>query len=86
MSKPRYSVVTAIFGRGYEKLREVENPQPDVEYVCVTDDPDLDSPTWRVKLIRDIGTEDPFAKLFEARYRQFDFASSDTVVWIDGSI
>ena len=68
MSKPRYSVVTAIFGHGYEKLREVKLLDSDAEYICVTDDPDLKSDTWQVKQVPGIGTEDPFAKLFEARY------------------
>lgn len=87
MTKPRYSVLTCVFGKNYEKLREVSNPQPDVEYVCVSDDPDLKSETWKIvrpDVLRSI--QDPFAKLFVARYNQFSFASSDTAVWIDGSI
>lgn len=83
----RYTVLTCVFGKDYEKLREVSNPQPDVEYVCVSDDPDLKSDTWKTVVPENFaGYSDPFAKVFATRYNQFRFASSDTVVWLDGSI
>lgn len=44
----RYSVLTFIIGRGYEKVHELLHKQDDVDYVLVTDDPSLASSTWRV--------------------------------------
>ena len=44
----RYSVVTYIFG-DYEKLREIQGTlDPDAEYICITDNPDLKSDTWQI--------------------------------------
>lgn len=33
----KYSIVSYVFN-GYEIPREVQNPDPDVEYIMVTDD------------------------------------------------
>lgn len=61
--------MTCVVGQDYEKLREVERPQPDVEYVCATDDPDLESKTWKiVRPEKFAALSDPFAKVFTARY------------------
>jgi hypothetical protein len=44
----KYTVLTFIFGKNYEKLHEVQEPAPDVEYLLVTDDDTLVSSTWKV--------------------------------------
>lgn len=84
--KYKYSVITAIFD-GYEMLREVQNPRHDVEYVVVTDDPNLTSKTWKIKLI-DTFFDDMsgYAKSFYVKYHPFEFIESDTFIWVDGSI
>lgn len=43
----RYSILTYNFN-GYEILREIENPQDDVEYIYVTDNQEFKSDTWNV--------------------------------------
>lgn len=67
--KPRYTILTCVFGKDYEKLREIVDPQPDVEYVCVSDNPDLESKTWKIVRPEDFTKfPDPFAKVFTTRY------------------
>ena len=33
---------------GYERLHEVNDPDPNADYVMVTDDPTMTSKTWRI--------------------------------------
>ena len=44
----KYSVLSFIIGHGYEILHEISNPQNDVEYLMITDDPNLTSNTWTI--------------------------------------
>ena len=43
----KYSVLCYIFN-GYEQVREVQEKDPNAEYILVTDDPKLKSNTWKV--------------------------------------
>ena len=43
----KYSVLCYIFN-GYEQVREVQEKDPNAEYILVTDDPKLKSKTWKV--------------------------------------
>jgi len=83
----RYSVLTFVIGKGYERVHEISGRQDDVEYVLVTDDPDLRSGTWKV--VYDEGLlayKTPFERCFRIRYGAFRYCSSDTCVTIDGSM
>ena len=83
----KYSVLSFIIGKGYEILHEVKNPQPDVEYIMVTDDPDLRSSTWKVVYDEDLLKLQPgFERCFAVRYNAFKYCSTDVCVTIDGSI
>jgi len=77
MSKYLYSVLTVNTG-GYEPIREVSKPNKDVEYVCVTDNPDLKSKTWKLIYIPDIW-------FLYVKHHPYEFISSDVCLWLDGS-
>lgn len=82
----KYSVITALFDN-YEILREVQNPRDDVEYIVVTDNPELKSSTWKVKLIDSFfDGMSGYAKSFYIKYHPFEFINSDVFLWVDGSI
>ena len=85
-SKKKCSVLTFIFGKGYEKLHEPKCPDPDVEYVLVTDDRDLKSDVW--KIVYDMSFEgmSGFEKCFRTRYNVFNYCSTDVCMTVDGSI
>lgn len=86
-SKKRYTILSFIIGRDYELLHEVKCPQDDVEYLMVTDDPELQSKTWRVVFDEDLlKLETPFERCFAVRYNVFKYASTDLCFTIDGSI
>lgn len=83
----KYSILTCVFG-GYEHLSEVHNPNPDVEYICCTDDPNLKSNTWQI-VVCDSNMMDMSPKTTRWKYPKFhpyEFVSSDICLYIDGSI
>ena len=83
----KYSVLTFIIGKGYEKVHEIENMQDDVEYLLVTDDPDLKSNTWKVTYDEDLlSFKTPFERCFRVRYNIFKYCTTDICITIDGSM
>lgn len=85
MRRPSYTVLTFLFGN-YEKLHEVEDVQPNVEYLCITDNKNLRSSTWKVIYDEVDPSFTPFRKVIETRYNPFKYASAEVCLIIDGSI
>lgn len=83
---PKYSILSCIFS-GYEMVREVLDPNPDIEYIMVTDNPDLRSETWRIlyypQLLDYPEGQDRWAYV---RYHPFEFVNTNICLYIDGSI
>lgn len=79
----KYSVLTYNFGN-YEILREIDNPNPDIEYILVTDNNNLKSNTW--KIIHFNKFNNPIENTYYVKYHPFDFISTNLLVLIDGSI
>lgn len=83
----RYSILTFVIGKGYEKVHEIENKQDDVEYLLITDDDTLKSDTWKVIYDADLlQYKTPFERCFRVRYNVFKYCTTDTCVTIDGSM
>ena len=83
--KYRYSVLTYIVN-DYEIVHEVEYKLPDVEYVLVTDNPNLKSNTWKIVYEKNQFPDDPFDLCYKIRFNPFQYVSSDIVMRIDGSM
>lgn len=91
MSK-KYSVVTFIFG-DYEILREPTIPDPDAEYICITDRKDLKSTNWKI-IVDDQGIKEGdyegnnvyLRRTFKGKYHWMDYCSTDNCFRVDGSI
>ena len=81
----KYSVLTYVFN-GYEIPREVQNPDPDVEYIMVTDDENTKLNTWKVIVDHDLDGLSPFDKCYAVRFNCFKYATTDICIRIDGSI
>ena len=81
----KYSILTFVFGT-YEKLHEIGEIDSDVEYVCVTDNENLKSNTWKIIIDHELDGKGVFDKCFSVRYNPFKYVSSDVVVTVDGSI
>lgn len=89
----KYSVVTFIFGKDYEILREPIIPDPDAEYICITDNPNLKSKNWKI-IVDDQGIKEDnyegnnttLRRVFKAKYHWMDYCSTDNCFRVDGSI
>lgn len=81
----KYTVLTFIFN-DYEKIHEVIDPDPEAEYLLITDDPELKSATWRVVYDPGLDGLSPFDKAYRVRYGLFKYASADICVCVDGSV
>ena len=81
----RYTVLTYIFG-GYEIVQEVREKDPNAEYLLITDDPHLTSKTWDVVVDTSMNGWPVMEKCYYVRFHPFQWAHTDTVVRIDGSI
>ena len=79
------AVITYIFGKNKELLRTPLVIDPDVEYICVTDQPDLKSNVWKIvydnidqaNCIRD--------KMVYVKYNSFKYTNADKILVMDGS-
>jgi len=82
----KYSILTCIFS-GYEQIREVIDPDPDIEYILVTDNQNLKSDTWQIKYYPQLldYPEGPDRWAY-IRYHPFEFVNTDICLYIDGSI
>lgn len=86
MVKYRYTIITCNFGN-YEIVREVKNPLQDVEYIYITDDPNLTSETWNVIYDETYNSyQFPFDKVIKFRSKCLEYCNSDICIRIDGSI
>jgi len=81
----RYTVLTYNFG-GYEQVHEVKEKDPEAEYILVTDDVTAKSKTWQIVWAHTDDRLTPFEKCYDVRYHPFEYAQSDIVVRLDGSI
>ena len=81
----RYSILTYIFNN-YERLKEIKDPQEDVEYICITDDANLKSDTWKVVYDKNLEGLSTFDKCYKVRFSLFDYVSTDICIRIDSSI
>lgn len=77
MSEYKYSILTVNFGK-YEILLDPKEPRDDVEYVCVTDDPDLKSDVWKI-------IYKPGMWFLYPKHNPYEFVSTDVCLWLDGS-
>lgn len=83
--EPKYTVLTYIFG-GYEVVHEVEEKDPEAEYVLVTDDKTLTSRTWTIVHEDSMEGWPVMDKCYYVRFHPFKYVNTDTVIRIDGSI
>ncbi len=80
-------VYTCISG-GYDNLKEIINPEPEVDYICFTDDIKLHSETWDIKILpgfTELLNQTKKARCIKVLPHLF-LSKYKTSVWIDGNI
>lgn len=81
---PRYTVLTYIFG-DYERVHEIEEKDPNADYILVTDNPSLHSDTWRI-VLDELSGLSAMEKCYDVRYHPFRYAKTELCVRLDSSI
>lgn len=69
----------------YEIIREINNPDPDVEYIMITDNVLTRSKTWKIKYIKELLEKPIWKRCWTVRYNVFDYVSSDICIYLDAS-
>ena len=79
-------VITYIFGTNKEKLREPKVIDKDTEYLCITDNPNLQSKNWKIVF-------DPMKEISSLRdkmawvkYNPFKYTNSERILIMDGTL
>lgn len=80
----RYTVLTYIFGN-YECVHEVEQTDPEAEYILVTDRRDLTSHTWRI-ILDEMPGMTAMEKCYDVRFHPFRYAKTELCIRLDASI
>jgi hypothetical protein len=83
----KFTVITAIFGN-YDCLRDNQHQNKDVDYLCITDNPNLKSNTWKIIVNPEQINPDwsPRKKTYYVRYHLFEFCNTPNAIWMDASI
>lgn len=77
-------VYTGIFG-GYDTLIDPDIVEPDIEYVCFTDDPDLTSEIWEV-IVLDLDYGPMLSNRYVKTHPHEFFPDYEFSVYVDGNI
>lgn len=83
--KPRYTILCYIINN-YEVVHEVIERDPDAEYILVTDDPKLESKTWKVIYDKSLEGLSIFDKCYAIRFNIFKYVTSDICIYLDANI
>jgi len=80
-------VYTALFGGYEELLRQPIAAESDLDFICFTDDPELESDTWRIEVVEPPLRSDParssrFPKICAHRF----LGDYDASLYVDNSV
>lgn len=83
----KYAVIMYNFNN-YEIMRDVPDCalDPDIEYLYITDDPNLKAKNWKIILDHDLDGLSPFDKCYRVRFNLFKYTSAEMVLYVDGSL
>lgn len=82
----RYTVLCYIMNN-YENVREVEEVDPEAEYVMVVDDHSLTSKTWKVIYDEELARiPSVFDRCYRVRFNVFKYASTPICVYLDANV
>ena len=73
---------------GYEIMRDIPDCalDQDIEYLYITDDPNLKAKNWKIIIDHDLDELSSFDKCYRVRFNLFKYTNADYVMYIDGSI
>ena len=82
----RYTILCYIMNN-YENVREVEEFDPEAEYVMVVDDPSISSKTWKVIYDKELASmSSVFDRCYNVRFNLFKYASTPICIYLDANV
>lgn len=85
MRTPRRAVYTAVLG-GYE-ARLSQPPESDIDFICLTDNPEMSSDRWRIELVEPVFAADPVRSARHLKILGHPVLSDyDETLWIDNRV
>lgn len=87
MSSDRVCVYTSLFGQYEDLLEQPVAATSDIGFICFTDDPDLRSDSWQIRVVKPVLPTDPtrsarYLKICPHRF----LPSFDVSLYIDNSV
>lgn len=82
---PRYTVLCYNINH-YEIVHEIKEKDPEAEYLMITDDPSLQSQTWKVIYDKNLQGMSTFDKCYAIRFGLFKYAHADICLYLDANI
>lgn len=80
------AVITYIFGKNKELLREPLVIDPDTEYICVTDNKDLTSINWKIVIDEMTDITSLRDKMANVKYNPFKYTNAENILVMDGTL
>lgn len=83
----KYAVIMYNFNN-YEIMRDVPDCalDSDIEYLYITDNPNLKANNWKIILDHDLDGLSPFDKCYRVRFNLFKYTDAEMVLYVDGSL
>ena len=82
----KYAVITYIFGKNQELLREPLVIDKDVEYICVTDQKDLKSKIWKIIYEPQNNVKSLRDKVALVKFNPFKYTNAEKIIIQDSSL
>ena len=81
----KYTVLTYIINN-YEFVHEIDEKDPEADYILVTDDENLKSDTWTIIYDPQLKSLSPLDACYSIRYNVFNYAKTDICIYLDSNI
>lgn len=82
----KYAVITYIFGKNTEHLKEPMVLDSNVEYICVTDQKDLCSKNWKIIYEPMTEIKSNRDKVVYVKFNPFKYSTAEKICVIDGTL
>jgi len=82
----KYAVITYIFGKNQELLREPLIIDKGVEYICITDQKDLKSKIWKIIYEPQSNVKSLRDKVALVKFNPFKYTNADKIIIQDSSL
>lgn len=82
----RYSVLCYIMNN-YENVHDIEEVDPEAEYIMIVDNPSITSKTWKIIYDEELASiPSIFDRCYKVRFNLFKYANTPICIYLDANI